>query len=133
MKLKEASFDICIRDKDIELTVRDELCNKTVVIMQIPHSSFIKALGRLSTIPAKVEINNTNFINKRMVHKELTILLPHYISPYEKDNIHKLNSIVDKHCPKGWYPSYYYNSQSSFTIKNNKHYLTVTIRKYVEE
>ena len=127
MELKGKMTLLCSKD-GVELEIEDDLSHAVILRATISTEQFCAMLGRLACVDIDIQIGELHKVGKKMEMDKLDFEMPKEYPYHNKDAAIKL---AKKLCPKGWEPDLYFNSQSSFTSKDNKVIAHTTIRRWV--
>lgn len=103
------------------------------VEVKISADNFVKALGRLGNVECCIMLNRLDRVGKILKLDKLEIEVTKDIYYNRDKNKNLLKNIVNIACPNGWEPDLYFDSKDSLFIKDNKYYVRVTIRQWLDK
>ena len=128
MKLKEGKITLLFEHENLIIELIDGLSSTHFAKVRLSAKQTMKAFSRLGYCPCEITVRNLDKVGKRMKHKKLEFEIPRDTESREKDAV----KLAKAHCPVGWTPDLYFNSQDSFFYKDKKHFAKTTIRRLVE-
>ena len=116
----------------ITLRIEDKEANAVIAEIELSAEEFCKcALGHLHSLECDVDVFDIDKIGKKHYNQTLEFPIPKEASRYKERDSQMLKDLADEHCPIGWTPDYYFNSQNSFFNKDGQDFARCTIRTWV--
>lgn len=117
--------------KLINISLIDDDANIQFVDVEIPYDEFTEVITGMSRVNCNFEVRNLSNVGKVKEQRDISVPIE---DDYNKENRIKNACIeLDKVVPKGWSYSTYFNSQNSFTKRDDVLYANTCIFRWVDK
>jgi len=128
----DAQIDLLLGETTT-IRIYDKDAAITFVEIELDPLQLANALGRHAHLDCKAKILGLDKIGKIHENETLEFPLPGSCYEYGEKRRGKAFAAALEHCPEGWTPHNYFQSQNSFFTKDGQPWARATIRRWVEK
>jgi hypothetical protein len=113
----------------ISITIEDKPSRCRVLEVTLDLKTFAECVTGLGSRSCALKVQNVfDKIGRKMEHRTFEVEVP--TTAYENRE-RVASEIIERQCPEGWEPVFYFGSRDSFFTKDGKSYVKTTIRRWL--